>query len=183
MILKLIKQQSIIKIIFLNSLSVINMYPDSGTERRGGTRGHVPPNTKFGGGAKWPCAPQSSEIWVNRGIIRRRRRRKKFLSLSTRYNGHFWKMCAPPIFLTRSAPAPTMTILKKYTKIILEKDKNIYCNQYNLSSRVDLERDNDKHDENKKIDDFKDTLATPNDKEKPTFNECAECYMISSRAS
>ena len=25
----------------------------------GGTRGHVPPNTKLGGGHKWPCAPQS----------------------------------------------------------------------------------------------------------------------------
>lgn len=37
---------------------------------------------------------------------------------------------------------------------------------------VDLERDNDKHDENKKIDDFKDILATPNDEEKLTCNEC-----------
>ena len=36
---------------------------------------------------------------------------------------------------------------------------------------VDLERDNDKHDENKKIDDFKDILATPNDKKKLTCNE------------
>ena len=37
---------------------------------------------------------------------------------------------------------------------------------------VNLERDNDKHVENKKIDDFKDILATPNDKEKLTCNEC-----------
>ena len=36
---------------------------------------------------------------------------------------------------------------------------------------VDLERDNDKHDENKKIDDFKDILETANDVEKLTFNE------------
>ena len=28
---------------------------------------------------------------------------KIFLPLSTRYNGHFWKMCAPSILLTRSA--------------------------------------------------------------------------------
>ena len=37
---------------------------------------------------------------------------------------------------------------------------------------VDLEKDNDKHDENKKIDDYKDILATPNDVEKLTCNEC-----------
>ena len=36
---------------------------------------------------------------------------------------------------------------------------------------VDLERDNDKHDENKKIDDFKNILVTPNDEEKLTCNE------------
>ena len=35
-----------------------------------------------------------------------------------------------------------------------------------------IEGYNDKHDENKKIDDFKDILATPNDKKKLTCNEC-----------
>ena len=35
-----------------------------------------------------------------------------------------------------------------------------------------IEGYNDKHDENKKIDDSKDILATPNDKEKLTCNEC-----------
>ena len=35
-----------------------------------------------------------------------------------------------------------------------------------------IEGYNDKHDENKKIDDFKDILATPNYKEKLTCNRC-----------
>ena len=37
---------------------------------------------------------------------------------------------------------------------------------------IALEKDNDKHDENKKIEDVKDILATTNDKEKLTYNEC-----------
>ena len=41
-----------------------------------------------------------------------------------------------------------------------------------MKSMVDLARDNDKQDENKKIADFKDILATPNDEEKLTCNEC-----------
>ena len=56
-----------------------------------------------------------------------------------------------------------------------------------LKSMVDLEGDNDKHDENKKIHDFKDILATPNDEDKLTCNECdftmlqnqaLKCYNI-----
>ena len=39
-------------------------------------------------------------------------------------------------------------------------------------SRKSIESYNDKNDENKKIDDFKDILATPNDKEKLTCKEC-----------
>ena len=40
-------------------------------------------------------------------------------------------------------------------------------NSHKLSGKL-IEGYNDKHDENKKIDDFKDILATPNDKEKLT---------------
>ena len=35
-----------------------------------------------------------------------------------------------------------------------------------------IEGYNDKHDENKKIDDFKAIVATPNDKKKVACNEC-----------
>ena len=44
-------------------------------------------------------------------------------------------------------------------------------NSHKLSGKL-IEGYNDKHDENKKIDDFKDILATPNDKKKLTCNEC-----------
>ena len=44
-------------------------------------------------------------------------------------------------------------------------------NSHKLSGKL-IEGYNDKHDENKKIDDFKDNLATPNDKKKLTCNEC-----------
>ena len=44
-------------------------------------------------------------------------------------------------------------------------------NSHKLSGKL-IEGYNDKHDENKKIDDFKDILATPHDKKKVTCNEC-----------
>ena len=44
-------------------------------------------------------------------------------------------------------------------------------NSHKLSGKL-IEGYNDKHDENKKINDFKEFLATPNDKKKLTCNEC-----------
>ena len=44
-------------------------------------------------------------------------------------------------------------------------------NSHKLFGKL-IEGYNDKHDENKKIDDFKDILATPHDKKKLTCNEC-----------
>ena len=45
--------------------------------------------------------------------------------LSTRYNGNFWKMCAPPaIFLTRSAPASALS--KKLQMTIYELKMSTY---------------------------------------------------------
>ena len=46
---------------------------------------------------------------------------------------------------------------------------------------IDLERNNDKHDKNKKIDDFKNILATPNDIKEITYNEC-DFIMLQNQA-
>ena len=91
-----------------NSPHHFDLYPP-GAERRRGTRGHVPPNTKFGG-HKWPCAPPPIKWkYGYKGIFSGAEGAgKNFLPLSTTYNGHFWKMCPSLQFFWLAPPLPPL---------------------------------------------------------------------------